>query len=337
MPLLSSNYDVPPGLGNGHLQTILPKFFRRIEGPPYERERIETEDGDFLDLDWTQTREANRVAIISHGLEGSSKAHYVRGLGRALAGAGWDVCAWNYRGCSGEPNRLLRSYHSGDTPDLDRVVRHALDQHGYDRAMLAGFSLGGNLTLKYMGERGAEVDGRITHAAAFSVPCDLQAGSHHLADWRNWIYMRYFLRSLYAKMVAKEARYPDEICASDFRGMRTFQEFDGRYTAPVHGFESAEDYWTRASCKSFLPGIRRPTLLLSAEDDPFLPEVCYPTDEAEANPDLFLEMPEGGGHCGFIELRGDGLFYNERRTLAFLEEDGPARMLEEDDVAVAGS
>jgi predicted alpha/beta-fold hydrolase len=317
MPLIpSSTYTPPVGFGNPHLQTIFAGRLRRVDGVRYQRERIETPDGDFLDLDWSRVG-ADRVAVISHGLEGSADRAYVRGMARALNRQGWDALAWNFRGCSGEPNRRLRLYHSGATEDLDAVVQHALAS--YDRVALVGFSLGGNLTLKYVGERGHDVDDRVTRAVALSVPVDLAASSVALGRWENGLYMRYFLRSLRRKVRTKERQFPGEIDAKGLGRIRDFRGFDDRYTAPLHGFEDAEDYWRRSSSKRFLDGIRIPTLLVNAADDPFLTPACYPVDAARRNDCFWLETPARGGHVGFVTLNNDGEYWSERRTGEFLE------------------
>ena len=314
MPLVpTSSYVPPPGFANPHLQTIWAGRLRRVPGPDYERERIATPDGDFLDLDWSRTG-VERVAVVSHGLEGSTSRAYVRGMAQALNRHGWDALAWNLRGCSGEPNHNLRLYHSGATDDLDAVVQHALGR--YDTVALVGFSLGGNMTLKYLGEQGADTP--VAAAVALSVPVDLAASSVALARWENAVYMHYFLRSLRGKVRAKAAQFPDDIDATGLRSIRDFQGFDDRYTAPLHGFEDAADYWARSSSRPFLSSIRTPTLLVNAADDPFLASDCYPTDEARASDHVWLEVPDHGGHVGFV-ARG-GTYWSEARAAAFLNE-----------------
>lgn len=314
MPLLpKSSYTPPRGFSSPHLQTIWAGRIRRVEGPAYRRERIATPDEDFLDLDWSRVG-AERVAVISHGLEGSTSRAYVRGMARALNRHGWDALAWNLRGCSGEPNRNLRLYHSGATEDLDAVVQHALGR--YATVALVGFSLGGNMTLKYLGEQGADTP--IAAAVAFSVPVDLAASSVALGRWENTVYMYYFLRSLRGKVRTKAAQFPSEIDANGLRNLRDFRGFDDRYTAPLHGFRDAADYWARSSSRQFIPSIRTPTLLVNAADDPFLAPACYPNDEARTNDRFWLETPDHGGHVGFV-ARG-GTYWSEVRTTAFLED-----------------
>jgi predicted alpha/beta-fold hydrolase len=312
-------YRPPRGFTNAHVQTIWPARTRKVDGVAYRRERIDTPDGDFLDLDWSEVG-AERVAVLSHGLEGSTGRSYMRGMARALNRRGWDVLAWNYRGCSGEPNRLLHAYHSGATDDLDVVVRHALEGGRYRRLALLGFSLGGNLTLKYLGERGRAADDRIRGAATFSVPCDLADSSAALARPTNRLYMAYFLASLRRKIKDKMALFPGQLDETGLGQIRDFQGFDDRYTAPLHGFRDAADYWARCSARPFIPDIRVPTLIVNAADDPFLGPSCYPIGEARANPYVRLEVPDHGGHVGFILFNREGDYWSELRAADFLEK-----------------
>lgn len=312
-------YRAPLGFAGGHRQSVLPTLFRRVDGVAYRRERLELPDGDFVDLDWLGAPASARVAVVSHGLEGSSGRAYVRGMARALHARGWAVCAWNYRGCSGEPNRLLRAYHSGATEDLTAVVDHVLSQRAQSVG-LVGFSLGGNLTLRWLGEAGASVDPCVVGAACFSVPVDLAGSSAVMERPSRAIYMRRFLRTLGAKVAEKATRFDDAPEPAPFARMRSFAEFDGAFTAPVHGFESAADYWARASALPVLTHIRVPTLLANALDDPFLSPTCYPHAEADANPWLTLVTPRHGGHVGFV-ARG-GTFWSERAAGLWLDAAG---------------
>ncbi len=321
MPIVEkSTYRPPPGLSNGHVQTMFPALFRRKPVITRERKRILTPDGDFLDLDWDTTPRSGRVAIISHGLEGDSTNTYVQGMAAALQRDGWDTLAWNFRGCSGEPNRLLRSYHSGATEDLHAVVEHALDTERYDRVALVGFSLGGNMLLKYLGDLGPLIDMRISHGVAFSVPCRLAASSKHLEGLRNRIYMRRFLNSLSEKIRQKMTAFPGQLSDAGLDAMRTFREFDGAYTAPMHGFASAEEYWEKASCETVLEDIAVPTLLVNARNDPFLPPTCFPWEAARNSERFFLEAPRSGGHVGFVAFNPQNEYWSETRTVAFLRD-----------------
>jgi len=318
MPIVTpSSYRSPKFLANGHLQTCLAGWLRRVGTQPFLRERINTPDDDFLDIDWVK-KGAPRAAVLAHGLEGNSRRHYMLGMARALLKGGWDVAAWNARGCSGEPNRILRFTHSGATEDLATVLLHILSASNYSELALIGFSLGGNLVLKYLGERSQKLHPRIKAAVAFSVPCDLQSGSKQLAKTANRIYMRRFLATLRHKIRAMTRVFPEDVEEHGYERLRTFKDFDDRYTAPIHGFRDAEDYWQQCSCKQYLTAIGIPTLLVNARNDPFLAEACFPMAEAEQNPNLFLEMPAQGGHVGFIQFNGSGEYWSETRTLAFL-------------------
>ncbi len=327
MPFLPEPAHRPPALlWNGHLQTIVPALLRTVPAVTYTRERLELPDGDFLDLDWYrphQTR-ASTVAIISHGLEGDSSRPYVRGMAQALGAAGADVLAWNYRSCgTGGPNRLLRAYHLGDTADLHTVLTHALAAGPYRKAWLTGFSAGGNITLKYLGEDAARVPAEVVGAATFSVPVDLAAGAQHISRWQNRVYLRRFLASLRGKLAAKAGQHAGALDLNGYAALRSFEAFDERYTAPLHGFASAAAYYAHANSRQYLAGIRVPTLLVQAQNDPFLPwPACYPVAEAEASQFVYLEIPRAGGHCGFAETLpgqpGPARYYSERRAAAFL-------------------
>lgn len=314
MPLLASTYRPPLGLANGHLQTILPALFRRVPPITRERERIETPDGDFLDLDWNRDQRSKSLIIITHGLEGNSANASVQGMAEAFHRAGWDTLAWSLRGCSGEPNRLLRSYHSGAREDLQCVIDHAAGD--YRHIVLIGFSIGGNITLKYLGDLGASIQPAIRGAVAFSVPCDLASSARIMESRVNRIYMNHFLRDLRRKIQQKAEAFPGAISTEGFHRISSFRGFDGAYTAPLNGFLSAEDYWAKASSKFSLGGINVPTLLVNALNDPFLGPECYPTEIAESHPHLHLELPQSGGHLGFIQ--SGSAYWSESRALEFL-------------------
>ena len=312
---------------NGHLQTIIPSLWRTVPEVRYQRERVETDDGDFLDLDWSRLpamRPTDGLVVVSHGLEGDASRPYMRGMVRALNRAGLDALAWNYRSCGGEMNRLLRSYHLGDTDDLDLVVRHALATSRYERVYLVGFSAGGNVTLKYLGEDADRLPAEVQRAAVFSVPTDLEASSVQISKPQNQVYLRRFLKSLREKVRAKAELLPGQVDLDGIEELRDFQEFDSRYTAPMHGFDSAAAYYKSASSGRYLSGIRVPTLLVNAQNDPFLPESCFPRELAAASPFVFLETPPEGGHVGFPEGTPDGEYYSERRAVEFLTAEVPA-------------
>jgi predicted alpha/beta-fold hydrolase len=327
MPLVAtSRYRPPFYLFNGHLQTIIPSVLRSVPEVHYQRERVETEDGDFLDLDWSRlpSSEVDTLAIVSHGLEGDASRPYVRGMVRALNKAGVDALAWNYRSCSGEMNRLLRTYHLGDTEDLDFVVHYALGTGRYRRIYLTGFSAGGNVTLKYLGENPEQVPTQVQRAAVFSVPTDLKSSSHQISRPENRIYLNRFLKSLRTKIRRKAELLPGQIDLVDIDELRDFPQFDARYTAPMHGFKSADDYYEQASSGRYLSQVRIPTLLVNAQNDPFLAPTCFPREVAAQSKFVFLETPPEGGHVGFGEGSPDGIYYSERRAVEFLLAEVPS-------------
>lgn len=282
-----------------------------------QAELIPTPDGDILENEWWRGPAlAQRVAILSHGLEGSSRGKYVIGLARVLRAAGWDVLARNFRGCGpGGMNRAFRLYHSGETDDLATVVAWAAER--YECIVLAGFSAGGNQTLRYLGQVSDAVSPRVAAAVAFSVPCDLGSSSRRLETAENRIYLVRFMKRLREKIRAKEAQFPGKLELRGLDKMRTFWEFDDRFTAPMFGFGNAAGYYEQASSAPWLERIRVPTLLVNAADDPFLTPPCQPVDAALANPALFLEMPAHGGHVGFVGSDG---YWSDHRALAWCEE-----------------
>lgn len=258
-----------------------------------------TSDNDFIDLDTLQ-KGNKRCAIICHGLEGSSQSQYVIGLSSLLCLNGWDTIAMNYRGCSGEINLKCRFYHSGATEDLDDVVNAiGLD---YEEISLIGFSLGGNLVLKYSGERPYGISSKIKAIVAVSVPVNLKAGSLNINKKSNYFYSQNFLKSLKHKVVEKEKQYPGSFRLKEITEINSLYEFDDLVTGPIHGFKNAHDYYAKCSSKQFLKNINLSTLIVSALDDPFLPEECYPFEEAKKNDKLTLMTPKYGGHCGFANF-----------------------------------
>jgi uncharacterized protein len=301
---------------SGDLQTIIPALFRKVEGVNYKRERIFTPDEDFLDLDWSfADRRTSSAVIISHGLEGDSRRPYVLGMARTLNLSGYDVLAWNFRGCSGELNKKHKFYHSGETHDLSFVIDQVVAR-GYKNIFLVGFSVGGNKTLKYLGEK-RNYPSQLKAAAAFSVPCHLESVAFKLSAFRGKIYLNRFIRSLKKKLTDKALIMPDLIDVSRLNSVKDFLEFDNFFTAPVNGYKDAFHYWTENSSLYFLHNISIPTLLVNARNDPFLSPECFPEKEAAGNPDLFFEIPETGGHCGFYD--GSDIYWSERRAVDFFK------------------
>lgn len=313
-------YKAPSLLFNAHLETIYPALFRKVTAPDYTRERIVTPDNDFLDLDWLAIGSSHLV-IISHGLEGNTSRAYVRGMALACYKAGYDALTWNFRGCSDEMNHQLRFYHSGATDDLETVIRHALAKGIYQHISLIGFSLGGNLTLKYLGERGGSVLSAIKSAVTFSVPMDLHTGCLKISTPANWLYAQRFLKSLKAKVRAKSGKMKG-LNVSGIDKINTLLEFDNRYTAPIHGFRDAIHYYHECSSVNYVQKIEIPTLIVNAKNDPFLSKECYPSEVLKNHPNVKLEIPEQGGHVGFSLFGQNGVYWSELRTLEFLQSHG---------------
>lgn len=321
MPIiLNSSYKSPSYLFNSHLQTIVPSLLRKVKHVNYFRERIETDDNDFIDLDWLFS-ESKKLAIISHGLEGDSNRPYVKGLAKALKESGYDVLAWNFRGCSGEINKQLRFYHSGATEDLDHVINYALIKNNYKEIVLTGFSLGGNLTLKYLGERSNELNEVIKKAAVFSVPLNLHSSCNKISMPQNFLYSKRFLMRLKKKIQEKSMLLPEQIDIEGFKSIKTLKDFDDIYTAPLHGFKDAVSYYEACSSINFIKNIRIPTLIVNAKNDPFLSEDCFPEKEVAHHPFVFLESPDEGGHCGFFSNNKSGYYWSEIRAIEFLGTD----------------
>jgi predicted alpha/beta-fold hydrolase len=301
MPLLPKPFFKPPFWQfNGHLQTIAPSLFRKVKFDYHQRERLELPDGDFVDLDWHFiSPERKKLVIITHGLEGDSRRHYVLGMAKIFTQNGFDALGWNCRSCSGELNRLLRFYHHGDAGDLRLVIDHAIQKMGYEEIVLVGFSMGGSLSLRAVAEFPDAVPVQVKKVVAFSVPCDLMSSVDTLSQPNNKLYNKRFLRKLGEKIRAKEKIFPGQISSDGYETIMHFHDFDNRYTAPLHGFTDAADFYARASVKPLLKNIRVATLIVQALNDTFLSpqSLCY--DEIDKNEHIFLETPDVGGHCGF--------------------------------------
>src|SRR5438034_1308737 len=289
-------------LRSGHAQTIWGQFARRRPRIPTSLECVTSPDGDNIELHHVRGRDDGPHVLLLHGLEGSPHSHYVAGLLSQAHQRSWAASLVVFRGCGTAPNVARRFYHSGETADLDFVFTQLSKRWPHAPWFTIGVSLGGNVLLKWLGERGGNVASRVRAAAAISVPFDLEAGSRHLSRSVLRVYDRSFLRSLRRKAFAKLARYPDLFDRAKLARAETVYEFDDAVTAPVHGFSNAHDYYEKSSSMQFLPHIRVPTLLLSASDDPFLPHDVLARAEAvaRANAALTVEFHASGGHVGFI-------------------------------------
>lgn len=317
MPILSSSYQKPPAyLFNGHLETIIPSLYRKVDGVEYQREKITTPDGDFLNLDWSKVG-GNKLLVISHGLEGDSRRHYAMGLSKLFNKNGIDVLAWNNRTCGGELNLKPILYHHGASYDLDTVIQHALKTEAYDEIFLAGISMGGAQTLKYLGEKGAELPVEISRAAVYSTPCNLPSSAATLKFRSNLFYKNRFLGKLKKKMEAKAVQFPDLVDLDLLRKVEDFETFDTHFTAKLHGYKDAIDFYTSVSADNWMPAIPIPTLIINALNDPLLGPECYPIKLAESKSEIFLEMPKRGGHTGFL-VKSQEFTWAEFRFLSFL-------------------
>lgn len=323
-------YRAPWWLPGAHLQTIVPALFRQPASTRYTRERWDTPDGDFIDVDRlvqpAPPHDARPVVVVFHGLEGSADSRYVRGLMAAARARGWDGIAPHFRGCGGSANRLPRFYHSGDSDEVDWVLKRVAAMHPAAPMFAVGISLGGNMLLKWLGERGASACDLVACAAAVSAPMDLAASGAALGRGFNLVYARMFLRSLKAKSRAKLACYPGLFDRARMEASRDLHAFDDVVTGPLHGFRDADDYWTRASSKPLLKSIAVPTLILNARNDPFLPAFALPSSD-EVSSAVTLEFPDEGGHVGFVHAGDDGREWMPRHVTRFLARYGGSSSL----------
>ncbi len=316
--LIPSEYQSPFPFNNGHVETLVPYFLGPSLDVPFQRERIFTDDDDFLDLDWYRANH-DRLVILSHGLEGCSQSKYILSHSQALSQKGYDILAWNNRGCSGETNHNLKMYHSGASFDLRTVIKHVLIRHTYKEINLVGFSMGGNITLKYLGEEGDQLDPRICRAVAISTPVSLADSAMALSSGLSLAYSRHFILRLIKKLKIKEEMFPEfDPDIPSLKKMWRFKAFDDKITAPINGFKDADEYWDKASSLHFLETIPVPTLVLNALNDPFLKDRCYPFDVLKEHPNVYLEPPQSGGHVGFLKA-GLNESWMEERVLQFLQ------------------
>ncbi|MEJ2480852.1 MAG: hydrolase [Acidihalobacter sp.] len=280
-----------------HLQTLWPYLIRPYRRLALRRERLELPDGDFLDLDWTTDGDTSGLVLVLHGLEGSSASPYVQRLLRRLRPLGMRAVVMHFRGCSGEPNRLARGYHAGDTADLSFVVDYLRQQQPQRPLAAIGYSLGANVLLKWLGETAQQNPLRC--AAAVSVPFELEAAADKLESGISRLYQRSLLRSLRRSVARKYALRDMPIPRQLVEAAPSLRAFDDCFTAPLHGFRNAEDYYRRSSCRPWLPNIKRPTLIVHAADDPFLRRDAVPS-AAELPPGVELQLTPQGGHVGFV-------------------------------------
>ncbi len=317
MPLLPSDYKPNVLFRNGHINTIYASVFRKLEASSFTRKRIETQDDDFLDIDFLKNGN-RKIVVLCHGLEGSSASKYIQATASLLNSNGYDIAAMNYRFCSGEINRQLRTYHSGETEDLNTLIDHILPD--YDEIYLVGFSLGGNLVLNYIGEEVFPINPKIKATVGISVLVDLYGAALELSKLKNRIYTKRFLKTLAVKMKLKHKQYPNQIDIEQLKNVKRLIDFDEHFTSRLNGFRDARDYYAKTNSKQFLHQIEIPTLVINALDDPFLSKSCFPFEEARDNNYLNLMTPKFGGHVGFNALESKYLWHEEK-ILLFFEEN----------------
>ena len=320
MPIIKSDFSPTLPFKNGHFNTMYrPLFTKDICN--YTRKRITTWDADFIDLDFSFVGSKTLVLLI-HGLEGSSKSKYIASTSNHLNQKGVDTVCFNLRSCSGEDNLLLSTYHSGKTEDVAFVIKHLLENYNYDNIVLVGFSLGGNLTLKYLGEYQEKLSSRVKGGVAISVPVDITSAEQEMDKIKNKLYVEIFFKTLKNKILEKAHKFPEYRLNQDklFKATK-FKHLEKLYTVPVFGFESPEDYWIKASSKPYLSKIDRPTLLVNAKDDTFLSPACFPTKAALQSKNFYLEITDYGGHCGFIQsFKPQENTWLEKRISSFISE-----------------
>jgi len=316
MPLINSNYKAAGIFKNSHVASIYAATLRKVKFRFNSKDRIELSDGDFLDLERSfYSEKNNKVLILLHGLAGNANRPYMLGMAKQFQNHAWDVASMNFRSCSGEMNRLFRSYHAGATEDLEAVINYLQKENKYEKISLVGFSLGGNLMLKYLGEQN-NFPSEIKSAVAISTPCDLGASLEELNKTHNYLYSKRFIKNLKNELQLRQINFPSEIKKEEIIQCNSLLAIDELYTSKAHGFKNAADYYKKCSCIGFLPNINIPTLLLNAKNDSFLSPNSYPVEVSKNSAFLHLEIPEHGGHVGFFQYKKP--YYHEERALSFI-------------------
>jgi predicted alpha/beta-fold hydrolase len=304
IPFYTDPYTAPSWLPGGNIQTIYPYFNKPIQLFIYRRERWELDDGDFIDVDWMDGSTNSPLIIFFHGLEGGSSSHYILSIINSLRNYNWRSAVIHFRGCSGNPNRLSRAYHAGDSTEIDWMLKRITSQNqainSTQPVYVIGVSLGGNALLKWLGEKGSQARKLVAGAATVSVPLDLAAAGSALDTGFNQIYTRHFLNTLKYKALEKLEQFPDLFDPEALKRCTSIYEFDNLVTAPLHGFRDTDDYWRQSSSKPWLAHVSVPTLVINARNDPFMPASVLPAQKDVA-PAVTLEFPEQGGHAGFMQ------------------------------------
>ena len=328
MPNFISNFLPTIPFRNGHFNTMYRPLFMKDE-VNYQRKRVTTWDNDFFDLDFSLVNSDTLVLLI-HGLEGSSESKYMTSNTKHLNSKGLDTVCLNLRGCSGEDNLLLATYHSGKTEDVSFIVDHLIENYDYKNIVIVGFSLGGNLTLKYLGEKGKNISPIVKGGIAVSVPVDIASAEIEMDKLKNKLYMEVFFKTMKNKILEKAHKFPEYKLDKDklFKATK-FKHLEYLYTVPVFGFDCPEDYWAKASAKPYLSKINKPTLLINAKDDTFLSKECYPFEEAENSNYFYFEETKFGGHCGFMSsFKPQENRWVENRISRFIKENIELDILE---------
>ena len=281
------------------MQTVLPAS-RKAEGVPYKRERIETDDNDFLDLDWVNQK-SDQLVILTHGLEGNSDRPYIKEVVKHFTEKGWDALAWNCRSCSGEINRQLRLYNHGEIGDIDTVVRHAIEKYGYKTVVLVGFSMGGNISLKYAAVKSYQgtLPKAVKKVIAFSSPLQMASSTAHLGEPSNWLYKHTFIKRLKKKAYLKALTHPDKIDLVKLQGLKRWEDYIRFFAKDINGYQDENDFFEHGSAGKYIHLLKIPSLIIQAQNDPMLTPDCFPYALASTNENIFLETPKTGGHCGF--------------------------------------
>ena len=321
---LHKPYVAPYWLPGGNAQTIYPVLLRSLVIPTYHRERLELDDGDFIDIDWLDSSTDRPLVVMFHGLEGDSSSHYARSIMGLFQELGWRGAVVHFRGCSGTPNRLPRAYHAGDSEEIDRILLKIIDKNqslnSNTQLYVIGISLGGNALLKWLGEQGKKACHLIDGVATVSVPLDLAAAGKALDSGFNQIYTQHFLGTLKKKVLKKLDNFPGLFDAVAVAECTTLYQFDNLVTAPLHGFSNTDEYWTLSSSKPWLKHIQVPTLVINARNDPFMPSSFLPV-QTEVSCSVLLEFPAEGGHVGFLSSPFPGNFtWLPQRIVRFFDD-----------------
>ena len=316
MPILQSSYLPSRIWQNPHVSTIYPSAFRKVNGVNYTRERLELSDGDFLDLDWSKSSANNhKLAIFTHGFLGNSTRPYLLGGVKAFNLANYDALAWNHRGLGGENNRFEKITTHGSSNDLEEVINYVLSKKQYTEIILVGYSKGGNISMKYAGQKAENIPPEIKKIIAISSPTDLQGSVDVMG--KNGFYTERFKTKL-IKFLLNRSELIDNQTLKYFSKFKYLDDFTDNYIAPLHGFKDGRDYYEQCAAMQFVDKIRVPTLILNAKNDPVLSESCAMLDVAKHSDYIFSEVPNHGGHCGFFQPNSDGIYWGDKRIVEFV-------------------